>query len=149
MSDKAYPDPTERDLADPLFERVWQAIKGWDISRTSDRLYAGATGNDVMHILGAVRSPSDHPTPETALLDEHARRITQEIVAITNHQPYADVDSLATERVIRQGLERFSALLAHPMGQQKEQDQGSCPASTQGVIAHVERQAADAPVTEE
>lgn len=51
------PDPTEVDLADPEFERVWQAIKGWDISTDSEhRWYSGATGNDVMTILNALRS---------------------------------------------------------------------------------------------
>ncbi len=55
-----YPDPTEEDLQDPVFEAVWQAIKGWDLSREpgskGDRLYAGATGNDVMHILKAIEA---------------------------------------------------------------------------------------------
>lgn len=52
MSD--YPNPTDEDLHDPVFEAVWQAIKGWDLSRESNRMYAGASGNDVMHILKAI-----------------------------------------------------------------------------------------------
>jgi hypothetical protein len=77
MSDSTeYPDPTQADLASPQFEAVWRAIKGWDISRGDEtsypflsqsvggdqelarsgrRLYSGATGNDVMHILNALR----------------------------------------------------------------------------------------------
>lgn len=50
-----YPDPTAEDLASPLFEAVWQAIKGWDISRHKDGLYSGPTGNDVMHVLAALQ----------------------------------------------------------------------------------------------
>lgn len=48
-------EPTEADLSDPLFESVWQAIKGWDIEREHGRGYAGATGTDVMTILRAMR----------------------------------------------------------------------------------------------
>lgn len=58
MSDSDYPDPTPEMLdGDPLFEAIWQAIKGWDISRhpAYNRLYAGATGNDVRHIYDAVK----------------------------------------------------------------------------------------------
>jgi 3-oxoacyl-[acyl-carrier-protein] synthase III len=54
---KAYPDPTDKDLNDPLFEAIWQAIKDWDICRDpiNTVLYASATGNDVMRILKKVR----------------------------------------------------------------------------------------------
>ncbi len=48
-------DPTEADLADPWFEAIWQAIKGWDVSPTSNGLYSGATGTDVMIVLRAIR----------------------------------------------------------------------------------------------
>jgi len=50
-------DPSSEDLIDPLFNAVWDAIKKWDISRepSERRLYAGATGTDVMTILNAVR----------------------------------------------------------------------------------------------
>jgi hypothetical protein len=50
-----YPDPTERDLDDLWFEAIWQAIKGWDMSREANGLYCGATGNDVCHILRAIQ----------------------------------------------------------------------------------------------
>lgn len=54
-------DPTEEDLRSPEFQAIWLAIKDWDISRgdessTGNRLYAGATGTDVMTIINAVRS---------------------------------------------------------------------------------------------
>jgi hypothetical protein len=44
---------------EPRFEAVWQAIKRWDISRGDegdlcDRMYAGATGDDVRTILAAL-----------------------------------------------------------------------------------------------
>ncbi len=58
FSDPLYPDPTTSDLASPEFEAVWQAVKGWDISRYPAECgsYSGATGNDVMRILGALRA---------------------------------------------------------------------------------------------
>jgi hypothetical protein len=51
-ADADYPDPTPADLEEPLFLAVWEAIKKWDISRNpANQGYAGASGNDVMHIL--------------------------------------------------------------------------------------------------
>ena len=41
---------------DPLFEAIWQAIKGWDISRHKDGMYSGPTGNDARHIYDAVQA---------------------------------------------------------------------------------------------
>jgi hypothetical protein len=61
MNDPEYPDPTENDLANPVFEAIWQAIKSWDISRYKDGLYSGPTGNDVMHILNRIHQPPDQP----------------------------------------------------------------------------------------
>lgn len=49
-------EPTREDLQDPVFEAVWQAIKGWDLRRSPDELYSGATGTDVMTILEAIRA---------------------------------------------------------------------------------------------
>jgi len=40
--------------ADPLFDAIWNAIKGWDISRHNDGLYSGPTGNDARHIYDAI-----------------------------------------------------------------------------------------------
>lgn len=60
FGDPEYPDPSpEMVKNDYLFNAIWSAIKGWDISRYEGtkgdhRLYAGATGNDVMHILNAI-----------------------------------------------------------------------------------------------
>jgi NTP pyrophosphatase (non-canonical NTP hydrolase) len=64
----SYPNPTEADLKDPLFSAIWQAIKTWDLNRGVQpdqegggfqSLYSGATGNDVMHILSAIRAHND------------------------------------------------------------------------------------------
>lgn len=61
-------DPTEEDIYTPEFDAIWQAIKGWDISRAPEedghRLYAGATGTDVMTILNALKSV---PKPESVI----------------------------------------------------------------------------------
>ena len=52
FDDPEYPDPLPEMLGSPRFEAIWRAIKEWDISRyREDRSYAGASGNDVMHIL--------------------------------------------------------------------------------------------------
>jgi hypothetical protein len=72
-SPNSYPDPTEADLQDPDFEAVWDAIKGWDLSRYLEhpsglRSYSGATGNDVMHILLALKhSASQLPQQQDGL----------------------------------------------------------------------------------
>jgi len=55
MSVVDYPDPTPEMLDDPLFEVIWQAIKGWDISRHNDGMYSRPTGNDARHIYDRVR----------------------------------------------------------------------------------------------
>jgi len=50
------PDPTAEDLADPIFEAVWQAIKSWDVNvPTHYAGYCGANGSHVMLILAALR----------------------------------------------------------------------------------------------
>lgn len=69
---KNYPEPTQEDLNNPLFEQIWQAIKGWDIKRHNAELYAGATGNDVCHILQHLQSFS------AKLPDEEVKRIAKD-----------------------------------------------------------------------
>jgi hypothetical protein len=51
-----YPDPTPAMLEDPLFDAIWNAIKGWDISRHNNGVYSGPTGNDARHIYDAILS---------------------------------------------------------------------------------------------
>lgn len=50
-----YLDPTPEILDDPLFNAIWNAIKGWDISRHNNGLYSGPTGNDARHIYEAIK----------------------------------------------------------------------------------------------
>lgn len=80
-ADLVYPGPTPEMLTSPQFEAVWQAIKGWDISRHNDGLYAGPTGNDVRHILDALSALA---TPIAA----HAGAVTE---AGTSSTPYRHV----------------------------------------------------------
>lgn len=59
------PNPTEEDLADPVFNAIWETIKGWDVSTPIEGvgLYTGATGSHVMLILNALRAlPDESPT---------------------------------------------------------------------------------------
>jgi hypothetical protein len=52
----SYRDPRPEELTDPMFERIWQAIKDWDINVPSEYGgYTGATGNHVCAILDAIR----------------------------------------------------------------------------------------------
>lgn len=37
-----------------LFDRIWEAIKGWDLERKPGEGYAGATGDDVRTIIDAM-----------------------------------------------------------------------------------------------
>jgi len=57
------PNPTPKDLEDPLFSAIWNVIKTWDIStekvhdpfRGTIRNYTGGNGSHVMMILNEVR----------------------------------------------------------------------------------------------
>jgi hypothetical protein len=45
----------------PLFEAIWQAIKGWDVSRHNDGLYSGASGTDVQIIIDSIEAYQPQP----------------------------------------------------------------------------------------
>lgn len=52
-----WPDPTDEMLEDPMFNRIWEKIKTWDIcvpEVDGDNMYSGATGNHVRAIMDAV-----------------------------------------------------------------------------------------------
>lgn len=52
-----WPDPTPDMLKSPVFEAIWQCIKGWDINVPAAYVgYEGATGNHVRAILDALAS---------------------------------------------------------------------------------------------
>ena len=52
-----WPGPTPDELESPMFEAIWQVIKGWDIS-VSDAYegYCEATGNHVVAITRALNN---------------------------------------------------------------------------------------------
>lgn len=51
----AYRNPTDAELKDPLWNRIWQEIKNWDINVPAEYGgYCGATGNHVCAIYDAV-----------------------------------------------------------------------------------------------
>jgi len=56
-------DPTADELESPLFNAIWNAIKGWDISRTSNGVYSGPTGTDVCTILDAIAGAAQASGP--------------------------------------------------------------------------------------
>lgn len=47
-----WPDPEPRHFDDPCFDKIWEAIKAWDIDYGNGR--SGATGNHVRAILDAL-----------------------------------------------------------------------------------------------
>jgi len=56
-----WPDPTPEMLEDPLFERIWQCIKSWDIRvPAAYDGYTSATGNHVRAIFDAIRNGGTH-----------------------------------------------------------------------------------------
>lgn len=51
------PNPTDEDLADPLFEAIWQTTKTWDVNAPEYYVgYCGLNGSHVMLILNAIRT---------------------------------------------------------------------------------------------
>ena len=53
----AMPNPTEADLADPVFEAIWQATKSWEVNAPGYYVgYCGMNGSHVMLILNAIRA---------------------------------------------------------------------------------------------
>lgn len=51
------PNPTAEDLADPVFEAIWQATKTWDVNVPEHYVgYCGLNGSHVMLILQAIRA---------------------------------------------------------------------------------------------
>lgn len=51
------PNPSDADLADPMFEAIWQATKTWDVNAPEYYVgYCGLNGSHVMLILNAVRA---------------------------------------------------------------------------------------------
>ncbi len=57
FNDPEYPDPTPEMLNnDPLFDAIWKAIRGWDISRHNDGIYCDSNGNDARHIYDAIKN---------------------------------------------------------------------------------------------
>jgi hypothetical protein len=78
-----YPNPTESDLKDPDFEAVWNAIKEWDLSRyretkSGHRLYSGASGNDVMHILLALKHSASQLPEQPPATEQQWTQIARE-----------------------------------------------------------------------
>jgi hypothetical protein len=50
-----YQDPTPDMLNDPLWNAIWEEIKGWDINVPDEYIgYMGATGNHVTAIYRAI-----------------------------------------------------------------------------------------------
>jgi len=56
VSEERMPNPTDADLADPLFDAIWQVTKRWDVNAPEYYVgYCGMNGSHVMLILNAIR----------------------------------------------------------------------------------------------
>jgi hypothetical protein len=71
------PNPTPAMLAgDPLFDAIWQAIKGWDIGVPGVYSgYCGALGNHARAIYDAVRMQQGALTPTGEQIDAELKRL--------------------------------------------------------------------------
>jgi len=72
------PNPSQAELFDPIFHRIWQVIKDWDINvPTHYSGYMGANGSHAKMLLDAVKPPAE---------DYHERvlRVVEELVG---HNP--------------------------------------------------------------
>jgi hypothetical protein len=59
------PNPTDADLADQLFEAIWQATKTWDVNAPEYYVgYCGMNGSHVMLIVNAIRAMKTEPNRE-------------------------------------------------------------------------------------
>lgn len=97
-----YPDPTPEMLnGDPLFDAIWSAIKGWDISRHNDGLYSGPTGNDARHIYDAIlaagaSAPTLADAPTARMLTDDEVDESQELADLCCESCDIRVHELAT-----------------------------------------------------
>ena len=56
VSEERMPNPTDADIADPLFEAIWQVTKRWDVNAPEYYVgYCGMNGSHVLLILNAIR----------------------------------------------------------------------------------------------
>lgn len=59
-SASSMPSPSEADLADPMFNAIWQLTKTWDVNSPEYyEGYCGMNGSHVMLILNALRALGD------------------------------------------------------------------------------------------
>jgi hypothetical protein len=62
LIERDMPNPTPTDLADPMFEAIWQATKTWNVNVPEFyEGYCGLNGSHVMLILQAVRAALSRP----------------------------------------------------------------------------------------
>ena len=55
----SYRAPTQEELKSPLFNRIWEATKDWDVRTPEHGGYMGVTGNHVCEIMDAVKAASE------------------------------------------------------------------------------------------
>ena len=124
----AYPDPTSDMLnGDALFDAIWRAIKGWDISRLNDGMYSGPSGNDARHIYDAIKAtqPAQPPTPKEYFSDMINRLINwfaagkTDLEQLKSGYDYAAGYLLSTEGKDPRYIIRHSYKSMHDLGADK------------------------------
>lgn len=71
------PNPTGVDLADPLFNAIWNECKSWDVNAPKYYVgYCGLNGSHVMLIVNAIRAAGLYTRPQDSAL---AGRLLKEL----------------------------------------------------------------------
>ena len=110
-------EPTKEDLKGAEFNKVWAAIKGWDIERSAGEGLAHATGTDVMTILNALKNPLPiEKAKEVArtMLDENFQQVPSK----------EDVQLIATE-FLKQNGEDYTGTAEESNKRNKNFDPGT------------------------
>lgn len=100
VNGKVYPDmpsPTEEDLHDPVFERIWLVVKSWDVNAPEYyQGYCGFNGSHVKLIMDALRGP---------MHDYHERvtRLVHELVSLNPRvdSPNGDLLTVLSDALIK------------------------------------------------
>lgn len=101
FNDRVYPEmpnPTNNDVFDPMFQRIWQIVKTWDVNVPEYyKGYCGANGSHVKLLLDAI-------TPAHNDFHERVLRIVEELVGLNPKEDSKDGDLLT---VLSHALVRY------------------------------------------
>jgi len=86
-----WPGPDEQDLADPMFNAIWDAIKLWDVGVPDVyHGYCAATGNHAKAILESIRALKRSEPSETVTGAETRLDAMFDAMFVNNRDPLLD-----------------------------------------------------------